>query len=601
LALTAAVTALGGLTTMQVQALAPTNDEAWATYEIFWYDPDENLDIIGMRSCTSTTTLPGDTTAEKLWNLLASKAQFNDAQIAGVLGNVRAESSYNPLIRSSSGYMGLFQWDKDGRWPPLYAILQAEGLGQYFDGSYTHNSDAVPQGDFDRILEIQIDYALSESRGGWIEKVRSAQTPEEAAEIFLIYFEGAIATKDSQRIPSNQIMHYAPKIGEYYQATTERRTFARELLEQYAGYSGGVVQNIAAIDQNNAIFVGDSRMVGMCSVVNLTHCVAKVGAGYSWLVSDAIAEVNALLPSMPNAPIVINLGVNDLGSVASYASKYRELASGDWAGHKMIILAVSPVGESASVTNESIRTFNANLSAQLAGTGVSHCDATYSSITYSGSDGLHYDTAGYNSIFLAVKDSCGGVASSTAQCGGLVSGGMTVEQAEAFVNFYNTAEDAEVHPYLSGASLGCMGGPRSNCVSFSTYFARKYTNVGLEGQTGGNGKDFAGNLLNWHSGSGWGGGAGEAPQPYAIFSRNYANGGGTQCNGASCGHTGVVLGVNQDAGVVITGEASCGGWGHLQPPQKYQAIVRTYTIDEFMGWYQLFVTYPVLAGGEGLV
>jgi len=303
----------------------------------------------------------------------------------------------------------------------------------------------------------------------------------------------------------------------------------------------------------------------------------------------------------------VMMGINDLNNASSYVAAYRELANGPWAGRRVVVLAVPPVSDAAgTVTNAQIMAFNETVANGLSGGGVTFCGATNSGVAYSGLDGITFDPTGSEAIFRAIQSSCGGVESTNAQCGELTSGGMTLEQAWAFVNFYNHGSDTEIMPYLSGAGMSCVGGPRSNCVSFSTYFARRFTTVGQYGRTGGNGDAFAGNLYTFHSdpsdpSNTWAGESGGAPRPYSIFSRNYQGGGGTQCGGRSCGHTGVVLGVFEDQNLVITGEASCGGWGEgalsragVGQEARFHAIVLTYTIEEFMNWYQLFVVYPQL-------
>lgn len=142
--------------------------------------------------------------------------------------------------------------------------------------------------------------------------------------------------------------------------------------------------------------------------------------------------------------------------------------------------------------------------------------------------------------------SAGGSCSS----GGLTSGGMTMDQAQTFMEIYKTSPDSK--NYLNdGAYASCPGGGGvlANCTAFSTYFINKYTT--LKGYTGavkvGDGQELAGLVASRNPEMA----TGTEPKVYAIFSISAAVTGGDN------GHTGVVLGIDTTKGIVITGEASC--------------------------------------------
>lgn len=140
-----------------------------------------------------------------------------------------------------------------------------------------------------------------------------------------------------------------------------------------------------------------------------------------------------------------------------------------------------------------------------------------------------------------------------AQCslGGLISGGMNLEQAKVFMQAYINDPDAD--PHMNGAGSGCVGGWKANCVSFSTYFISKYTNlkgfgVRKDGVPG-NGFEVVTNVKNRNQDIE----VGTVPRPYAVFSR------GEGPANVDVGHTGVILGVDTQRGKAIIGEANCGG------------------------------------------
>jgi len=152
---------------------------------------------------------------------------------------------------------------------------------------------------------------------------------------------------------------------------------------------------------------------------------------------------------------------------------------------------------------------------------------------------------------------------STTCGGGLQAGGMDLTKALEFMEKYKSASDSE--SFLGGAGKDCAGGPLSNCVSFSTFFINKYTNLqGFgAGTSPGNGSTVVPNAIarnptaqNGHS-----------PRPYAIFS---TASGSEMCGATKCGHTGVILGVDTARGKVIVGEAMCGGPQNLDTAKEYE-------------------------------
>ncbi|MGH7218308.1 MAG: phage tail tip lysozyme [Candidatus Microsaccharimonas sp.] len=151
-----------------------------------------------------------------------------------------------------------------------------------------------------------------------------------------------------------------------------------------------------------------------------------------------------------------------------------------------------------------------------------------------------------------ISSSCGG---------GLVAGGMDLEQAKKFMEEYKNNPSNE--QYIGGAGRDCAGGPLSNCVSFSTYFINKYTNIkGFDTGAPGNGSTVAANIISRNPDIG----NGHSPRPYAIFS---TPSGSQMCGNVKCGHTGVILGVDTANGKVIVGEAGCGGPASWDTAREY--------------------------------
>lgn len=160
------------------------------------------------------------------------------------------------------------------------------------------------------------------------------------------------------------------------------------------------------------IFVGDSRTVGMCNAVSLKtdeQCKAEVSMGLDWFKGTAKPYVDGILSSNPNTKynIIINLGVNDLGNKSNYVSTYNNLVSA-WSKHNIIIVSVTPVDEvkeksyGYTVKNATIEDFNSTVKSGI-NSPIKYCNI-YSSITYSTSDGVHYDNSTYQKIYAAINN-----------------------------------------------------------------------------------------------------------------------------------------------------------------------------------------------------
>ena len=111
------------------------------------------------------------------------------------------------------------------------------------------------------------------------------------------------------------------------------------------------------------IFVGDSRTVGMSHAESeeRDQCIyiGESGEGYHWFADTGILEMSDAIRDYPDAPVVLNLGVNDTGSVRDYIALYRTFGE-IWPDTDFYFLSVNPVTrESESVRNGSILLFNA--------------------------------------------------------------------------------------------------------------------------------------------------------------------------------------------------------------------------------------------------
>lgn len=180
-------------------------------------------------------------------------------------------------------------------------------------------------------------------------------------------------------------------------------------------------------------------------------------------------------------------------------------------------------------------------------------------------------------------------------CGGgqLSEGGMTLDEAKAFMDVYTNSSDSI--NYIGSADTGCSGGALSNCTSFSAYFVNKYTSLTvlqLPNRTG-NGRQVVTNMISRNSDIE----LGSVPKPYAVFS---TGDGQTYCDKEKrvlCGHTGIILGVDIENEKVIVGEASCSS-------KRKGGVAAEYSLSKFSdgsyryAYIESFLKSPLTGGGE---
>lgn len=169
-------------------------DDFYSAQPIMWYDPCAPDPVPPMASTApaGTGTLPttgpltGDSNAQKIWIYLGNKG-LTAEQIAGVMGNLKQESGFDPAIIqggaiappnyspvNSVGF-GIAQWTFTSRQAPLVALAQSTNR---------------PVTD----LALQLDYLwqeLNTTHAHALASLKGATTPEDAAYVFHRDFEGS--------------------------------------------------------------------------------------------------------------------------------------------------------------------------------------------------------------------------------------------------------------------------------------------------------------------------------------------------------------------------------------------------------------------------
>lgn len=144
---------------------------------------------------TEPTTEPTDATeefvlsseevADKMHDFFAEKG-YNDAQIAGIVGNAEVESGLEPSRGVPGGGFGLFQLMDCEQRREMLAAFDAHGVGKYATSAYwaLDASDFDTAEDFDTFMTVMLDYTMDQDDPTWMSEIQTANDPETAAEVF---------------------------------------------------------------------------------------------------------------------------------------------------------------------------------------------------------------------------------------------------------------------------------------------------------------------------------------------------------------------------------------------------------------------------------
>ncbi|MCL2094726.1 phage tail tip lysozyme [Candidatus Saccharibacteria bacterium] len=575
---------------------------------VFWYNPFETLEIPNRDSCGGygDIQVSGDTFTEMIWSGLRS-AGMTEIQAAAITGTLAQESGHNPFRHeqeflnacSASALPNCAPGDTSvscrcSDWNLMNNTDISYGVGilQFSGGRRTNLLRQLEERRSDLLPYMLDPFGVGSNRG--LDEVDpSVITDMVGFQLRFMLDELEAAAANS----SSNIMYAGPRaflnqspqdidnrwcggpmsdeLGYYICAfqTFTRSCYwssngtgrgtprcaaqhttnsylenvigphARQILAEFSGRSyTNMGTNAVDISSDGTIFVGDQRMHAVCEALGLSLCLAEAGAGAGWLSSNAAAA--AALHS--GGPIVVSLGIDHLGDAAAIASTINSLASGAWAGRRIVVAGVPAVDEAmaTTVTNAEVQAFNDELSSGITADGVRYCDATISGFSTT-DDGINLDTAGAELFYSTLVNTCGRGSNTHCPPGHLVSGGMSLAEAEALAERYNT--DPEVLEFMQGRMLNPLPDcpsqdPRRNCSTFSRWFVENFTGVLHEGRVG-DGWSVAQNIANQR---GWQRGLtseGAVPRAYSVFSY----GDGTSGNN----HTGIVVGVEGNSVIII--------------------------------------------------
>lgn len=110
------------------------------------------------------------------------------------------------------------------------------------------------------------------------------------------------------------------------------------------------------LPDHRIIFVGDSRTIGMQNAMtkllpdDLCVYVGKVGEGCSWFLAEGEAEMGMAIAQFPDAPVVLNFGVNDPDQIEQYLDAYKNMME-TWPDTDFYFLSVNPVQRAKMIEN----------------------------------------------------------------------------------------------------------------------------------------------------------------------------------------------------------------------------------------------------------
>lgn len=166
--------------------------------------------------------------------------------------------------------------------------------------------------------------------------------------------------------------------------------------------------NTSSSNKNkSAIFVGDSRLVGMHNAMGDTGDVwsGKESMGLNWMKSTGVPNIENQITD--GASVVVMMGVNDCQyNGDAYVSYLNDLSrKAEEKGANLYFVSVNPTSGSYNNLNSSIDNFNNKIKNGVS-SNIKFIDTnSYLKQTGFGSgDGLHYDKDTYERVYSYIKE-----------------------------------------------------------------------------------------------------------------------------------------------------------------------------------------------------
>lgn len=224
------------------------------------------------------------------------------------------------------------------------------------------------------------------------------------ADSYVAAFSEIDTTVDSMVEDNKTIRNYLGDVSSNYQKgdsdASNVITSVDNMSLSSSGSSGGK-------SNEQAIFIGDSRTVGMQSAVGNTGDVwsGKVSSGLNWMKSTGLPNVEGQIKEGSN--VVVMMGVNDCQyNSNAYVSYLNDLSQkAEEKGANLYFVSVNPTSGSYDNLNSSIDSFNQTVKNGV-NSNVKYIDSNsyLKSNGFNSSDGLHYDAATYEKLYSYIKN-----------------------------------------------------------------------------------------------------------------------------------------------------------------------------------------------------
>lgn len=224
------------------------------------------------------------------------------------------------------------------------------------------------------------------------------------ADSYVAAFSEIDTTVDSMVEDNKTIRNYLGDVSSNYQKgdrdASNAITSVDNMSLSSSGSSGGK-------SNEQAIFIGDSRTVGMQSAVGNTGDVwsGKVSSGLNWMKSTGLPNVEGQIKEGSN--VVVMMGVNDCQyNSNAYVSYLNDLSQkAEEKGANLYFVSVNPTSGSYDNLNSSIDSFNQTVKNGV-NSNVKYIDSNsyLKSNGFNSSDGLHYDAATYEKLYSYIKN-----------------------------------------------------------------------------------------------------------------------------------------------------------------------------------------------------
>lgn len=611
--LTATLIALSSATS--VSALSP-HSELFIQNDILFYDPTPaNDNDYGENHCIDqnhgATLSSGNTKSDLVWNFFIKNPgagiSNNPAAIAGVLGNIKQESDFDPFSVSgkSNQYYGLYQFNinEDNGFKDF---LKKQGLFEYF-GKKNLTGDLVA-----KAIDAELNFLINTKR--WKEQYLGGfnyindKTPYSYAELFVATVERAVysreKTNSSNQIKDPGVRKYIndfiyPKNSEYqnigYQQIDKRREYAKGFHKSLAKSNssnknrlsasfkdGWLINNSLNIENNDytkspSSYVSAKEFITSDQKPNkiLLHRISpSLTTNTSHFTLDLKKRSGYQHFSINRPALAIREGNIDQQGIISIAIKVTDIKDFTPDDYKYLALIIKSVATTTGIP----LSLHPDWTAKIANIikyndflnykgiiGNLHLPSISKSLDNPGNiksvleSALKQDLTDHKILIsndnklIDCEDASESVENIIEDIKKHGNQGLTLEQAQKFmktyVNLRNLSATKLNQLYSIKNVRGAQGGsPIFNCVALIYYYVNGFRDGKMISPLG-NGREVT-TTLSKHGFPKY-----KKPESFAIFSTT--SGETLDSNGNTYGHTGIVLGLEGNS--IIIGEASYGG------------------------------------------